>query len=453
MMLLAAVLVLAGVASAASVPGADMFWASASKSGGDFRLTAVADDGAAAGTLILGDKTHTRHAIYYKGTGDAFTDLSKKAGPGSVAMAINDRHQVAGFRAANKDTSTYDLIDPKVDAAHKPRAFLYSAGKVRLLAQPSYATDVNDAGVVVGNFLAADKQIHAFAWFTGGLRSAPVAAGRFLDLGPGVADTVTNPTTSSKVAVGGSVGTSAGYYSVDLATGKFTSKALPFLGEVTALNNSWRGAGFSQAAITDVSQTPVLVDLRKASHTPLAVPAPFSSAKVNTVDDAGVAFGDLFGADGALGGGKWVSGAPKSVAAQFPKSALHGATVTGVAAASFGGLLAGTGTIQSAQWTFVGYPSAADQLASIRTGVAQTGAAVFGKGTLGAIAKASAAARGHKAGAACTALEQARNANYRDARKTGFYVRGNLIQAVDEVESTLGCANKIVPARGMPFHR
>lgn len=450
--LLAGLLALAGGAAAASAPRADMFWASATGAGGDFRLSTVADDGAAAGTLILVDKNNRfSHAIYYKGTGTAFTDLNKKVGAGSVAVAINDRHQVVGFGSADTNPTAYDLLNPKVDTAHKPHAFLYSGGKVKRLAQPSIATDVNDAGIVVGNFLA-NGQLHAFAWFTGGLRWSPVASSRFIDLGGGTANAITNPTTSSKVAIGGSVGTSAGYFSLDAATGKFTSKALPFVGEVTTLDAAWGGAGYSRPSLTDVTQVPVLVNLQKATQTPVSIPAPYTSAQLNAVNDAGVAYGDLFGADNTQGGSKWVGRAPQNPAAAFPTAALHGRTITGVTAASLGGLFTGTGTFKNDPWTFIAYPAPADQLASVRAGVTLTGAAAYARGTSSGLGKAGAVARAGKTAAACTAVGKVRDANNKDSRKTGFYVRGNLIQALDEVQSLLGCS-KIVPARGMPFHR
>lgn len=447
--LLAVVLALAGAAAASSAPRGDILWANAASIKGEFHLTALADDGAAGGTLTLADGT--KHAMYFDGAG-AFADLSKKAGPGSVATAINDRHQVVGYRSIDKSPSTYDLVNPRVDAAHKPHAFLYGGGKVRLVSQASYATDVDDAGIVVGNFLAADDTEHAFAWFTGGLRWSPTLKNRFVDLGFGTANAVTNPTTSSKVAVGGSVGSAAGYWSLDVATGQFTATPLGFEGEVTSLNSSWRGTAFRVPSVADVNQVPLLVDLRNAAQTPVTVPSPFTSARLTSLNDAGVAFGDLFGANGLAGGGKWVGAAPRNPAASLPKSALRGNTITGVDAATLGGLFAGTGMLKDAMWTYIAFPSAADELSSVLAGVTQTGAAVYARGTRAAVAKALAASKGRNTGTACKAIERPRDANYRDTRKTGFYVRGNLVQALDEVEAILGCSNKIVPPRGLPFH-
>jgi hypothetical protein len=442
-LLVAGVLACAGAALSASAPKWRILWAQG-PTGSDFRLTAVADDGSAAGTLTGADKAH--HAIFFNGK--KFKAIGGKIGPGSIVRGMNNRHQIVGLRSVRPNATIADLLNVALKDSDKPHAFLY-AGKVRTLSQPSYANAVNDAGVVVGNFQPPDHSIHGFAWMTGGLRWAKVRKNRFIDLGVGRANAISNPSTGWTVQIGGAVGAAGGYYTLNLLTGKFRSKALNFTGEITTVNAAGRGGGYRLSA-NFANKLPVLVNLHANRMTSLKLTKPFTNGVVNVVTDAGEAFGDLSG-DAGPAAARWVHGTPVNVKSSLTKAQLKSAMPTTAADSGTSGAVVGGGDVKDGAWAYVAHPLPSYELGQLLRWVAQTSPKVFAGGTRGRLAKASKGSKGNST-AGCKYIDRAVHANYSDLRKPGFYLRNNLVDALAEIKSELQCPGKIVPARGLPFH-
>ncbi|MGB2876347.1 MAG: hypothetical protein WBB76_12865 [Gaiellaceae bacterium] len=440
-LLVSGALAWAGAAPSAPAAQWQITWAQPA-AGTDFRFTAVADDGTAAGTLT--QKDGSRHVIFFDGTSQP-TDVGPKIGPGSVATSMNDRHQIVGYQSLNPAVTTGDLLNTKIDTAHKPHAFVY-AGKVRILSQLSYATDVDDAGVVVGNFLASDQSLHAFAWLTGGLPWSPTAKNKFVDLGAGAANTVNNPSTGLTVQIGGAIGKFAGTYTLNVRTGKFTSKKLTFTGNITSVNTAGSGGGYQISS--SFNQLPVIANLRSGKMKALGLPQPFTDGSVNAVTEAGAAFGDLSGHAGNSQATRWVNGRPANLNGLFTKTQLRGGALTGAADANTNGIFVGTGAVSGGVWTYVAYPAAAYEIGQVLAWVSQTSPKVFARSTRSTLAKA----KGGDQTSACNYVRQAARSNYRDLRKAGFYVRNALVDDLDQIQYDLQCGGRIVPPHGMPFH-
>jgi probable HAF family extracellular repeat protein len=448
MVLVAGLLACAGAASTASVPKFELVWSHGAV-GTDLRLVAVADDGSAAGTFRHQDSS--QHAVFFNG--QTVKEIGAKIGPGSVATDMNDRHQIVGYRSLRPNVTTGDLTNSKLDDSQKPHAFLYGGGKVRLLTQPSYATAVNDEGVVVGTFLTSDQSLHAFAWLTGGLRWAPLPKNKFIDLGAGSARAVNTSSTSWNVEIAGPADAAARYYTLNVLTGKFSARTVNLAGAITTVNTASRGGGYQVSKATSFNQLPVLVNLRTGRMTALGLPAPFTNGVVNVVTDAGDPFGDLFNQAGDLEAATWVKGRPVNVNSWFTKAQLLGHKLTGIADANTNGQFVGSAEVSGDTWAYIASPTPAYKLANVVAWVAQTSQTVFAHGTRRALTKAYGASKRGASADTCKYVHQAVSANYADLRKVGFYPRNALIDDLDEIEYELHCGGKITLPHGMPFHR
>ena len=447
MLLVTGLLAFAGAASTASTPRFELVWAHGAV-GTELRLVAVADDGSAAGTFRHQDMS--QHAVFFNGR--TVKEIGSKIGPGSVVTGMNDRHQIVGYRSVRPNVTTGDLLSSKLDDSQKPHAFLYGGGRTQLLTQPSYATAVNDEGVVVGTFLTSDQSLHAFAWMTGGLRWAPVLKNKFIDLGAGSAHAVNNSSTNWNVEIGGPANAAAPYYTLNVLTGKFTARTVKFPGAITTVNTASRGGGYQLSKETH-NQLPVLVNLRKGAMAALGLPAPFTNGVVNVVTDAGDPFGDLFNQAGDLEAATWVKGRPVNLNSWFTKGQLLGHKLSGIADANTNGQLVGSAEVSGDTWAYIASPTPTYKLANVVAWVAQTSRTVFAPGTGRALTKAYGASKRGASADACKYVHQAVAANYADLRKVGFYPRNALIDDLDEIEYELHCSGKITPAHGMPFHR
>ncbi len=320
-----------------------------------------------------------------------------------------------------------------------------------MLTQPSYATAVNDEGVVVGTFLASDQSPHAFAWMTGGLRWAPVLKNKFIDLGAGSARAVNTSSTNWNVEITGPADAAARYYTLNVLTGKFTARTVNLAGAITTVNTASRGGGYQLSQSTH-NQLPVLVNLRTGRLTALGLPAPFTSGVVNVVTDAGDPFGDLFN-QSDLEAVTWVKGRPVDLNSWFTKAQLLGHKLTGIADANTNGQFVGSAEVSGDTWAYIASPTPAYELANVVAWVAQTSQSVFAPGTRRAVTKAYGASKRGASADTCKYVHQAVAANYADLRKVGFYPRNALIDDLDEIAYELHCGGKITPPHGMPFHR
>jgi probable HAF family extracellular repeat protein len=342
-------------------------------------------------------------------------------------------------------------LNSKLDASQKPHAFLYGGGRTQLLTQPSYATAVNDEGVVVGTFLASDQSQHAFAWMTGGLRWAPVLRNKFIDLGAGSAQGVNTSSTNWNVEIAGPAGAAARFYTLNVLTGKFTARTVNLAGAITTVNTASRGGGYELSKSTH-DQLPVLVNLRTGRMTALGLPAPFTSGVVNVVTDAGDPFGDLFNQND-LEAATWVKGRPVDLNSWFTKAQLLGHQLTGIADANTNGQFVGSAEVSGDTWAYIASPTPTYKLANVVAWIAQTSRTIFAPGTPRALTKAYGASKRGVSTDACKYVHQAAAANYADLRKIGFYPRNALIDDLDEIAYELRCSGKIIPPHGMPFHR
>jgi hypothetical protein len=437
----------AGAASTASMPKFDLVWTHGGP-GTELRLTAVADDGSAAGTFRHQDMS--QHAVFFNGR--AVKEIGSKIGPGSVVTGMNNRHQIVGYRSVRPNVSTGDLLSSKLDDSQKPHAFMYAGGRAQLLTQPSYATAVNDEGVVVGTFLApSDRSLHAFAWMTGGLRWAPVLKNKLIDLGAGSARAVNTSSTNWNVEIVGPADAAVRYYTLNVLTGKFTSRTVNLAGAITTVNTASRGGGYQLSKSTH-DQLPVLVNLHTGRLTALGLPAPFTSGVVNVVTDAGDPFGDLFN-QSDLEAVTWVKGRPVNLSSWFTKAQLLGHKLTGIADANTNGQFVGSAEVSSDTWAYIASPTPTYKLANVVAWVAQTSQTVFAPGTRRALTKAYGASKRGASADTCKYVHQAVAANYADLRKVGFYPRNALIDGLDEIAYELHCSGKIILPHGMPFHR
>jgi probable HAF family extracellular repeat protein len=436
----------AGAASTASTPKFQLVW-SHGAAGTELRLAAVASDGSAAGTFRHQDMS--QHAVFFNGR--TVKEIGSKIGPGSVVTGMNDRHQIVGYRSVRPNVTTGDLLSSKLAASQKPHAFLYGGGRTQVLTQPSYATAVNDEGVVVGTFLASDQSQHAFAWLTGGLRWAPVLKNKFIDLGASSARAVNSSSTSWNVEITGPADAAARYYTLNVLTGKFTTRTVNLAGAITTVNTASRGGGYQLSQSTH-DQLPVLVNLHTGRMTALGLPAPFTSGVVNVVTDAGDPFGDLFN-QSDLEAVTWVNGRPVDLNSWFTKAQLLGHKLTGIADANTNGQFVGTAEVSGDTWAYIASPTPAYELANVVAWVAQTSQSVFARGTRRAVTKAYGASKRGASADSCQYVHQAVAANYADLRRVGFYPRNALIDDLDEIAYELRCGGKITPPHGMPFHR
>lgn len=138
--------------------------------------TSVNDSGVAAGAafninlLAVSDPNANAHAVLFNADGSV-TDLGVLPGDAnSMATGINNAGSVVGFSTSTIPTFTLHLVSLLSPPSNKYHAFLYSGGKMYDLNnqlvngsgwQLSYATQINNAGQIVGTGLINGGQ-HAF---------------------------------------------------------------------------------------------------------------------------------------------------------------------------------------------------------------------------------------------------------------------------------------------------
>ena len=85
---------------------------------------------------------------------------------------------------------------------------------------------------------------------TGGLRWAPVLKNKLIDLGAGSARAVNTSSTNWNVEITGPADAAARYYTLNVLTGKFTSRTVNLAGAITTVNTASRGGGYQLSKST-----------------------------------------------------------------------------------------------------------------------------------------------------------------------------------------------------------